>query len=52
MKTDADLKSYLTAAGGDMAKARIAAAQDHSPQDQTLESKWTQMEKLSKEVEE
>lgn len=49
MKTDASMKAYLEEAGGNVATARALAARDHDPRDQTLDAKWSAIDRLAAE---
>lgn len=44
MKTDTQIRDYLTQANGDVNAAFRLACDDHSPMDQTLDMKMSQIE--------
>lgn len=49
MKTDDDLRHYLTLASGDLAEAFRIACAEHHHMDQTLDMKKTRMEQMIEE---
>jgi hypothetical protein len=48
MKTDAQIRDYLIRANGDVKAAFRLACADHSPMDQTLDMKMSQIEAEAK----